>query len=174
MGQAEQSAQPLADLFLHKTRECSDRLTAGGLLTYPDFPDPACYLAYLALPGGKCTRLDALSRPVLQQAHRCYLSHPALWPESSFRWAHRPAEALPVLAFWRGEEVLCLCNPTDEAVSLPIHTERTLRLCHQCGAERNPMFSAVPERLSDGDVIPVPPGTCLLFDHTPARTAGTG
>lgn len=66
MGQAEQSAQPLADLFLHKTWECSDRLTAGGLLAYPDYNDPACYLAYLALPGGKCTGLDALSRPGLQ------------------------------------------------------------------------------------------------------------
>lgn len=174
IGQAEQSAQPLADLFLHKTWACSDRLTASALLAYPDFPDPACYLAYLALPGGKCTGLDALSRPGLQQAHRCYLSHPALWPQGSFRWAHRPTEALPVLAFWRGEEILCLCNPTDGAFSLPIHTTKTLRLLHGSGAERNPMFSAVPERLSDGDTIPIPPRTCLLFDHTPDRTAGTG
>lgn len=174
MGQAEQSAQPLADLFLHKTWDCSDSLTAGGLLTCPNDNDPACYLAYLALPGGKCTGLDALSRPDLQQVHRCYLAHPALWPQSPFRWAHRPTEALPVLAFWRGEEVLCLCNPTDEAISLPIHTERTLRLLHRSGTERTPIVSAVPERLSDGDVIPVPPGTCLLFDHTPDRTTGTG
>ena len=174
VGQAEQSAQPLADLFLHKTWDCSDSLTAGGLLTCPNDNNPACYLAYLALPGGKCTGLDALSRPDLQQVHRCYLAHPALWPQSPFRWAHRPTEALPVLAFWRGEEVLCLCNPTDEAISLPIHTERTLRLLHRSGTERTPIVSAVPERLSDGDVILIPPRTCLLFDHTPDRTAGTG
>ena len=177
-GWAERSAQPLADLFLRKTWECPDEWTGNGLLAYPDFRDPACYLAYLALPGGKLSGRDVLSQPALQQSHRCYLTHPTLWPDSPFRWAHRPTEALPVLAFWRGTpetgEILCLCNPTETAFPLSLHTTQTLRLLDRSSADRDSAFSAVPERLTDGESVLIPPRTCLLFDHTPDRPSWDG
>lgn len=169
-GHTESSAQPLADLFLRKTAECSSSLVESDLLAFPhehpNVPFLPCYLTYLALPAGKLTALDVFSHPLLQQAHRFYLSQPRLWPDSPFQWIHRPTDTLPVLAFFRGSHqsgrILCLCNPTESSFSLSLAPLGTFCLLYPKGVTES---SAVPEQLHGGVSIPLPPQTCLLFDE---------
>ena len=173
-GHTESSAQPLVDLFLRKTTECSASLIDHALLTFPCGDSTAalhaCYLTYLTLPGGKQTALGGLPEPVLQRLHRFYLSQPRLWPDSPFQWVHPPTEELPVLAFYRGSaatgRILCLCNPTECAHSLPLlGTFCLLYPRNTVGTVPVPIFSAVPERLCGAESILIPPQTCLLFDE---------
>ena len=106
------------------------------------------------------------------------------------RWAQHPdalirEQVAAVLVFGAGEPgreiLLKLAADSEELVraeaydTLSVYPEEKVAetLKQAAVSEPNDLvrdFALV----SDGDVIPVPPGMCLLFDHTPDRTAGTG
>lgn len=180
-GQAERSAQPLVDLFLHRAVTPDQSLIEGGLLTF-DWANGdliarcACYLTFLALPGGKLILQDAAVLPeaFLQRAHHFYLEEPLLWPHSPFRWAVPPTEYAPLVAFWRGyagtRQLLCLCNPTEQHLPLTLPNGSDGQFHLLLSSQDSLPVPIISEQTGSAALFSLPPLSCTLFDYLPSAS----
>lgn len=158
----EHSAQPLMDLFRGGATHLDETVTNGGFLALPVDTVPfleafsgseaaarACYLAFLALPGGKLVPMGTelgqreglrpdvsldwhlLEQPnrqrylaYFQTANRLFLTRRALWSTDRASFEGLPgSSSASELAFLRregGDALLCLCNLSGKARALTL------------------------------------------------------